>query len=398
MKRTKRFAPSYLQWVIIALGVGGVMLVVAYAVRLPISPYLDFRVLYFANKGILSGDAPLYDVQKQTLVAAQYPDPRAGRLPIIPFPYLPWLALGTLFLGVFPIEVALFLWIELNLLMLFASVWLLTDDWDIRMRMAAFPAAFLFLPVMGTLSIGQYDIPILTGMSLCIYGLRREKTLPIAAGAWLAIIKPHLGAFFFLALCARLLLRRDMAFEKRALYAIAAVGAVLCLAGFLADPAWLVTYPKSLLTYGGQGHIVSCSECASLPVFLSRAFFGGGLSHAAGIALALLAILASLFFVVRSNLLRTPSLLLAAAAVFTLLVSPYLYNYDFLLLLVPFLILFKSSGRIEQILLGVCWLAPTIAIALYGRSGNVSLLAATFITTLVLYARLRSPQAAASAL
>ena len=54
---------------------------------------------------------------------------------------------------------------------------------------------------------------------------------------------------------------------------------------------------------------------------------------------------------IRPPLWKSPSLLLASVLMTTLLASPYLYNYDFLLLLVPFALLADSTiGRIAVII------------------------------------------------
>jgi hypothetical protein len=72
--------------------------------------------------------------------------------------------------------------------------------------------------------------------------------------------------------------------------------------------------------------------------------------------------------------------------VITLLVSPYLYNYDFILLLVPFAVLINSnvdmSGRIVVI---ACYLVPTFVIAIWGRPGNISLIIVALVLALLLY-------------
>ena len=91
------------------------------------------------------------------------------------FPYPPWYALSTFYLGWMPAKAAATLWFELNLVMLFLSVWLLTDGWPGRWTLIAFPLALFFLPVLGALSVGQYDFPVLLGTSLLIYSLRKEN-------------------------------------------------------------------------------------------------------------------------------------------------------------------------------------------------------------------------------
>jgi len=179
-------------------------------------------------------------------------------------------------------------------------------------------------------------------------------------------------------------------FDRRVLRSIIIAGVVLFISGFVADPAWIVSYPKMLLSYQGEGNVSSCSECASLPVWLSRWFFDGSLARAALIAGAMLVLLFGAVFLRRTVLLRSPELLLTSALLITLLASPYLYNYDFMLLLVPFAILTNESSIAQKIIVLICYLVPTFAIAFYGRAGNISLMAVTIIVASLLYLRANS--------
>jgi hypothetical protein len=75
----------------------------------------------------------------------------------------------------------------------------------------------------------------------------------------------------------------------------------------------------------------------------------------------------------------------------TLLVSPYLYNYDFLLLLVPFAVLVSNSNLGQKVLILLCYLGPLLALLLYGREGNISLIIASIVMMIVLYTRAKKP-------
>jgi hypothetical protein len=79
--------------------------------------------------------------------------------------------------------------------------------------------------------------------------------------------------------------------------------------------------------------------------------------------------------------------LLSAALLVTLLVSPYLYNYDFLLLLVPFVVLIPQGNLLQKIVVLLCYLIPTFALIFYGRNGNFSLIAVSVVMIVLLYMR-----------
>ena len=107
------------------------------------------------------------------------------------------------------------------------------------------------------------------------------------------------------------------------------------------------------------------------------------------IALVLLIVFVVLLYLSRSYL-NVPELLLSTALLITLLISPYLYNYDFLLLLVPFAVLLPQSNLVEKIILLICYLIPTFALLLYGRAGNISLIVVSIVMLILLYARMRT--------
>ena len=69
-----------------------------------------------------------------------------------------------------------------------------------------------------------------------------------------------------------------------------------------------------------------------------------------------------------------------------LLVNPYLLNYDFVLLLVPFFVLMKQHRTIiEYLLLVFAYLLPLISLDFLGRQGNSLFLVSTLILLLVFY-------------
>jgi hypothetical protein len=273
--------------------------------------------------------------------------------------------------------------------MLFLSVWLLTDGWSGRARLIAFPLALFFLPVLGALSVGQYDFPILLGTALLIYSVRKENVALTTLGLVLLTFKPHVGALILLSVLGWLLVRGND-FGRRVIRSTIIAAGLLFVIGFLADPAWILSYPKMLLNYQNEGNVADCSECASLPVWLSRWLFDGSLSNATWIALALLILFGILFYFLRSSF-QAHELLLSAALLITLLVSRYLYNYDFLLLLVPFAILASQGNLGQKVIVILCYLIPTVALILYERNGNISLIIVSLVIMFLLLARVRNP-------
>jgi Glycosyltransferase family 87 len=365
-----------------------IMVAIALYVPTSLPAHSDFSALYNTDLALVHR-VPIYDLEKVEALAVQHAGISPEKFFLARFPYPPWYALSTLYLGWMSAKAAATLWFELNLVMLFLSIWLLTDGWPGRRRLLAFPLALFFLPVLGALSVGQYDFPVLLGISLLMYSLRKENVPLTVLGMVLLTFKPHVGALILLAAFGWLIYHRSH-FGKRVMRPLLVAAVILFLAGSIADPAWIVSYPRMLLNYQSEGNVSGCSECASLPVWLSRWFFDGSLTNAAWIAIFLLIV-----FLIGSYFIRfflgSHELLLSAALLITLLVSPYLYNYDFLLLLVPIAVLIPKSSWAEKIILLLCYLVPTFALLLYGRNGNISLILASIVMLVLLYTRAKNP-------
>ena len=387
MKQRSTFFPlSFFLLAIVLLAI----LLPAIALTVPTSlpTNSDFSAIYNTDLALVHR-VPIYDLQRVEALAVQYAGIPPEKFFLARFPYPPWYALSTFYLGWMPAQAAATLWFELNLLMLFLSVWLLTDGWNGRWRLIAFPLALFFFPVLGALAVGQYDFPVLLGTSLLIYSLRRKNVTWTVLGMVLLTFKPHLGALILLSALLHLYVtKRDLG--QRLIRPLIVVGTVLVISGFLGDPAWIISYPKMLLGYQTEGNVSTCSECASLPVWISRWLFDGSLANAMLIAAALLLLFMVGFYFLRS-VGKSHEFLLSGALLATLLVSPYLYNYDFLLLLVPFAVLLPRSTLAQKVIVLICYLVPTFALILYERAGNISLPVVSVVTLLLLYRTATNP-------
>jgi len=101
----------------------------------------------------------------------------------------------------------------------------------------------------------------------------------------------------------------------------------------------------------------------------------------------------------RRMILQNPIWLTVAAILIVLLSSPYLLNYDFLLLLVPiFLLAGESKKAFEWVLVVVSYLVPLVAFVVLGRQGNALYSVSTLILLVLVFYHTRrldvSPDAA----
>ena len=350
-----------------------VVLVAVALLPLPIRPYLDFQVLYHADLGLRRGIA-LYDHAGQVDMIAQLAHVPPEQVFVLPFPYPPWFALSTLWLAWLPIDVAARVWFGLNLIMLVLSVWLLIGGRVSAKRVPLYCLAIIWAPVLGSLFVGQYVFPVLLGAALMAYSLRSERAILTGCAAALLTFKPHLGGLIIVMALVYLWLRRDR-FGHGAVRAIIAAGAVLFGIGFLASPNWPLDYFRSLT---GFRDVSQCHQCVS-PSMAVAGVAGGGLNQAVWVS-AVLAIGVGLWLVRNwRNFTADADQLVTAGVLATFLVSPYLQNYDYLLLLAPFLILSREARGLDWVWIAVAFTVPLAALALLGPAGNGWLVLSTLL-------------------
>jgi hypothetical protein len=362
--------PGWAKAALAACGISIFLIILALIPVLPIPPYLDFQVLYQVNMGLLRG-IPVYDHARQIQLIAALAGVGPEHVRLLPFPYPPWYALTTLWLAWLPIAVAARVWFGINLLLLLASVFLLTEAWSLLRRLPAFALAVLFPPVLGSLLVGQYGFPLLLGAVLMIHALRHERAVLTAVAAALLTFKPHLGGLLIVAVLIHLWQRKD-AFGTRALrYTFIAAG-LLFFAGFLADPAWPLTYFRSLVGFRSDSDVSSCGLCAGLPSLIALQMGAQrGLAVALVIGITVFVAIGLLWALRRREIIQEPERLMAVSSLIVLLASPYLLNYDFLLLLVPLALLAgEKRGLTGWTLIGILYVAPFLAVGLLGRQGN----------------------------
>lgn len=340
---------------------------------LPIPPKLDFQIIYRAGMGLERG-IPLYDHAGQVRLIAELSGISPDKVILHPFPYPPWYGLIALPLAFFPVSVAARIWFSLNLTMFLGAILLMTAGWSPMRKMITFLSATLFLPVIGTLWVGQYVFPVLFGLALLIFALRQKLPLLIAISAALLTFKPHLGGLILCALAVYLVFQKDD-FSRRTLIMLILAGIFLFAIGFLADPAWPVTYLNSLTAYGQITAVQTCNICASLPILLSENDLGLSLYIGGFMTMTILGLL---FW--KRDLFWRETNFVVVFTLLTLLVSPYLLNYDFLLLLVPLIFsvqYMQNPG--DWIILSLVYLIPWIGLGLFGKDGNPSLILSTLL-------------------
>ena len=185
------------------------------------------------------------------------------------------------------------------------------------------------------------------------------------------------------------LIQQKNEFSSRTLRILLGTGIFLFIVGYLADPAWPGEYLRSLTSYQDIAGVQSCDLCVSLPLLLAQLVGMQGINSAFLIAGILMLILIISLYWKREFIFRARNLIVLFVLI-TMLVSPYLLNYDYVLLLVPFAwYLSWAKGRSDWIILGLVYILPWVGLGLLGRQGNRMLLVSTVGLALLLWQKSR---------
>lgn len=284
----------------------------------------------------------------------------------LPFPYPPAFLLLVMPFGLLPFTPAMVAWSLATFLLYFAVVKRMFPDsgW--------LPAAFP--PVFVAASIGQNSFLM---AALLVGGLMLIKSRPFVAGLVLGclILKPQLALLLPVAVLASR--------EWRAMFgaALSSVGLLLLgvgVFGFAATQAWIDQMP--LYVDIAKNGLVGWNKLASVYAATRQAGIDAGTAMSLH-GLIAAAAAATVWKIWRSD--SDFSCKTAALIAGTMLVSPYLFLYDAVILVVPLLWLAKQ--KTDPWLLSILWCVPLLTIAqLVTLGGPVNLNPLTPIALLVL--------------
>lgn len=341
----------------------------------------DFITLYAADFAILH-HVPLYDTP--TIISLMI-DKLSLRpdFTVFPYPYPPWFALSTFFLAFLPPQKAVNAWMFINIAVLFSSAFLLTAKWKPIPRILAIMAALVFIPSIGLIVVGQYSALVLLGATLFLYAAQREDAPLTALGLLLMTFKPHLG-LFLLPVSFFWLVFQKTPFARRAIWMTLAGGLLLALLGFLADSAWPVTYVRSLMSYTTIPGVANRDLSASFSALLVKMLLGYGSAFwATCLSVVLIAIMLALFW--RFKLFAQLELLVAGCVLLTLLGDPYMFNYDYVLILLPLAFLARHAKSIvSRFILGIVYFVPWLSLILERNANILYAVSAIFLFVMLI--------------
>jgi hypothetical protein len=247
------------------------------------------------------------------------------------FPYPLPLALFTAPLGLLPINQAYLLWEILSQIIVVLTIFWLATFWE-GFNRRVFAAVLLLAALVNSnirlmLMTGTIGALFLLFLALALYFMDRQQNLPAGIClAMLALKPPLLTVVALIGLW--LLFRRNW----KALGGIILGGLALLVVGMFQDLNWVAKFRGASenlfnMRLGNQPTIISYTRLAC----------GGNLTCAfisyAVIALALIGLFAWLAWRKRETL--TPLTVFSAAIPLGMLLPPYVWSYDYVLLLIP---------------------------------------------------------------
>jgi hypothetical protein len=286
----------------------------------------DFSSFWLAGQLMLQGKSP-YDIVSWGEGFRQF---ELGFLltPVFLYP----LPLALLFapFGILSFHTAYIVWVALSIMMILVTLALLLKT-QAGSRYIAIPlitGIVFFRPTILTLFNGQISGWLLLLLTITVHLWEKGKWELGSLLLPLLMLKPNLGVPLVFLLGIWLL------FQKRfkSILAMLLMGIVLLVIGFLQDPHWVSAYwnignTKVSETFGGSPTVWGLSA-----LFIHNNLAGmltlGGLG-------ALLVLLVFFIAVFRPGPARKPLTVIALAITVTLLVTPYTWTYDQLLLLIP---------------------------------------------------------------
>lgn len=325
------------------------------AFRIDVPAHLDFGQLYRSVVALASGEH-LYHVSDADITRLSSQSSLSGELP---FPGPPWYAALAYPLHTLSAETAAKMWMAFSLAALLGTIKLVVPNLSLRAQAIVFILAIVSAPVQGHLIVGQFTLPALLGMALTLSGITQGSSTKSALGLALTTFRPHLGLPFAACTVAGLLAtQRQHGFRVCTTFLL--ILTLLIGLALTVDPQSISRYPEYLKLLNNFPSNKVCDTCSSIPILTERlcnsphdvwrARFLIGAS--VGVSLA------GLLLRVR----RCPDLFIAGMTCAAMLAAPYVRNYDFVLLILPFCIV------VERLL-----------------SGNHSHVAILALTTVVAY-------------
>ena len=324
----------WVAWIVSILAGGGKMDLAGHVVG------TDYVQFYAAGLTVARGDSDkLYDFTYQSQLEREISGPElTGYHAFITPPFLAWLFVPF---SLLPYGYSFALWSLLGLLCLLASIALLNRDHLLRY----FLLALTWFPVFASISFGQNSLLSLVIMSSVYVLWRKQHRFLAGLTCSLLLYKPQL--VLGIALLWLLDVRRD----KNGLFGLLTGGGVLAGMCFGLMPEASIAYlafSKNILPgmiYWAQFPLWHDHTIRSFWLLLIPG--QRNIADILTLICSLLALIAFIRFWLQHR--REPVLLFASAICFTILITPHAMIYDWVILLIPAVLLWKDKPELQHL-------------------------------------------------
>jgi len=292
----------------------------------------DFFSFWLAGNSVLAGEDP-YSAEWWTLGHHEY---GAEWISDATFLYPLPLALFFIPFGLLSLEHAYVLWVFLSLwlILLAAALLLRRANWQAHRKyvLPILAGIFLFRPVILTLFHGQLGALFLLILVLMIMLWENEQWFLGGLLLPLLALKPSFGLLIGVLLGVWLILQQ----KWTALGGAVAASLGLCVLGWLYNPSWISefiaigsgklgkTFGYSPTVWGVSGQL--CSQAKECTMIVGGVLCG-------------LFLITFLYFNFQTSGNRSPALIMSLAIPIALLVTPYGWAYDQILLIIPIVVI-----------------------------------------------------------
>jgi hypothetical protein len=299
----------------------------------------DFFSLWAAGRLVGSGVNPYDIVEWLNIHEAE------GTVWVSDLTFLYPLPLALIFIpfGFLSLQQASILWLFLSQIMIILSIYLCCRmlDWE-RWKEYFLPllvAVLLFRGVLVTIRNGQLGAFLLLCISLSFYCFSRKRAFLGGLFLGFLFLKPPITGLFLIISTLWLLMRKSW---EGVLGIGVTIGSLMAIT-ILIQPGWITDWWSI-----GMGKALSTAGTTPTLWGLSAAVLPNPTSWFwITLSLALLLVAVGLFLLVKTDSVQKLLVLLAILLPISIFVTPYLWAYDHILLLIPAVILVAKMDRLR---------------------------------------------------
>lgn len=302
---------------------------IAIAIINPVEyPNSDFFTFWLSGRLFTTGENP-YDSQVWVAGHHQF---GASWIPNATFIYPMPVSLLFAPLGLLPLYQAYVVWVVLSQLMILFALVLLLRAYPGQSHksfiLPIFAGIILFRPLYPTLLNGQVSGLLLLVVAAIIYAWEKGKWKQGAVFMAILALKPNIGIPIIGLLALYLMIRK----QASSLLTLMISGAFLIVVGWIQNPDWIIEFWNAGNTKLSQNFGFSPTVWGISALFCD---YTRNCTIGSGIFASLLFMAGYIYILVKKRDALPPSLVVGLAVVITVLLTPYVWVYDQLLLAAP---------------------------------------------------------------